>query len=265
MSSTAFIPFSHDVLGGCRAVLRPGHLAILPRLFRLESYLPNFADTDVHFLATSELGARFVESELYIKPGGGTRRAEENKDLQAFLFVIEGGVELRVDGQKYELDKGGFTWLPPEASYEVKNTSGALSRVLRFRRPYIRAEGVATPDLLVGNEKEVPGVPEGTCLAQYLIPFEEERGFDLAFNILSFGPSVCFDKAEAHIFEHGAYFLTGTGLFWISGEYYRVSVDDFVYFAPYVPHFVCCQGDETLSYLLYKNVNRDPIEDLKRI
>jgi (S)-ureidoglycine aminohydrolase len=262
MSSADFVPFEYSMLHGCRAVLRPGQCALLPRVFRVESWLPNYADTDVHVLASAELGARFVENELLIRPGGGTREPEQNGRLQAFLYVVEGAIHLTVDGKPHDLDTGGYAWLPPGTSYAVKNNTGALSRVIQFRRKYIPARGLATPGVLVSNQRDVPGMPEGTCLAQYLIPFEQDRGFDLAFNILSFPPSVSFDKAEIHIFEHGAYFLTGRGTFWIGGEYYDVRVDDFAYFAAYVPHFVSCQGDETLSYLLYKNVNRDPIEDL---
>lgn len=262
MSSASFVPFDYSVLGGNRAVLRPGCCAILPRVLRVESWLPNYAETDVHVLASAELGARFVEAELYIRPGGGTRQPEQNGRLQAFLYVLEGAVELKIDGTPYALGTGGYAWLPPGTAYEVKNHTADLSRVVLFRRMYIPAQGLATPGTLVSNQKDVPGLPEGTCFAQYLIPFEQDRGFDLAFNILSFPPSVSFDKAETHIFEHGAYFLTGRGTFWIGGEYYDVRVDDFVYFAAYVPHFVSCQGDQTLSYLLYKNVNRDPIEDL---
>ena len=57
-----------------------------------------------------------------------------------------------------------------------------------FRKRYSEVNGVAIPDPLIGNENDVPGIPEGTCLAQYLVPFEQDRGFDSAFNLLSFDP-----------------------------------------------------------------------------
>jgi (S)-ureidoglycine aminohydrolase len=261
MSAVNFVPFDYNVLGGTRAVIRPGICMVLPRVFRVDSWLPNFKDTDVFFLASAELGSGFEESEFQMKPGGGTRQPEKNGKLQAFLFVLEGEIELNVDGKVYNLDQGGYAWIPPQSSYEIKNSTKSLSRFIRFRRRYIKVEGLNVPDLLVGNEKNVIAVPEETCMVQFLIPFEQDRGFDLAFNILNFAPSVNFDRSETHIFEHGAYFLKGRGLFWINGEYHDVRVDDFVYFAAYVPHFAGTWGEETLSYLLYKNINRDVFLD----
>jgi (S)-ureidoglycine aminohydrolase len=261
MGSTDYTAFEPIVLGQCRAALRPGMCAILPRVFREMSFIPGLKDTDAQFLATEELGADFNMTELNIKPGGGTSRTISSQELQTFLYVLEGSLELTFDGRRCEMEPGGYAWLPPGAPYDLNNLTDGLSRVIWFRRRYHRVDDFQLPEPLVRNEKQVPGVPEGTCTAQYLLPFEQNRGFDCAFNLLSFGPSVCFDRAEAHIFEHGAYFLTGRGLFWINGVYHDVRVDDFVYFAPYVPHFVCCQGDEPLKYLLYKNINRDAIRD----
>jgi len=256
MPSTDFVPFDYNVLGGTRAVLRPGICLVLPRIFRVDSWLPNFKDTEVFVMASVELGAGFEESEFQMKPGGGTNKPEKNGNLQTFLFVLEGDIELRVDGKLYTLDKGGYAWIPPHFSYEISNSSIALSRFIRFRRPYIEVAGLKVPDLLISNEKNVKYKMDGTAKNQMLLPFEENRGFDSAFNILTFDPSVNFDRSETHIFEHGAYFLTGRGIFWINGEYHDVRVDDFVYFAAYVPHFVGTWGDTPLSYLLYKNINR---------
>jgi (S)-ureidoglycine aminohydrolase len=260
MSSTDFVPFDYSVLGGTRAVYRDGICLVLPRVFRVDSWLPNFKDTDVFFLASAELGAGFEESEYQMKPGGGTRQLEQNGKLQAFLFVLEGAIDLTVNGKMYTLDKGGYAWIPPGSSYEIKNSTITLCRFIRFRRNYIKVESLKVPDLLISNEKNVATIMDGTAKAQMLLPFEQDRGFDAAFNILTFDPSVNFDRSETHIFEHGAYFLTGRGLFWINGVYHDVREDDFVYFAPYIPHFVGTWGDTPLSYLLYKNINRDVVE-----
>ena len=94
-------------------------------------------------------------------------------------------------------------------------------------------------------------------IEQRLLPFEANQGFDLAMNILSFKPGVTFGRTEYHVFEHGAFFLNGRGTFWINGHNYEVHIDDFVYFYPYVPHWVGAFGPDTLTYILFKDVNRD--------
>lgn len=262
-SSKDFIPFAPEVLGQTRASVRPGVTMLLPRVFREQSWLPNWDKTLVEFLASPDLGARFIECEMKIEPGGGTRKPEVDH-LQHFVYMVEGQLTFKVQGKEHDFSPGSYAWVPPGEAYEIVNNSSELSRMVWFRTRYksIEEDGFPTPKLIVSREQDVKAVPEGPCMAQYLVPFEEDRGFDLAFNLLSFGPSVSFDRVEGHIFEHGAYFLTGRGLFWIEGEYYDVRVDDFAYFAPYIPHYVACFGDEPLKYLLYKNVNRDCVEDL---
>ena len=261
MSSHDYVPFSAEVMGGCRARVRPGVCTVLPSVFRETSYIPNLKNTKVQFLTTPDLGAHFTVCELFIDPDGGTEKPNTD-EFQHFLFVLEGELKLNFKDKSHNMIKGGYAWLPPETQFTFKNKTKSTTRAVWWRRSYKTVEGLKVPESIVKNEKDVPAVPEDTNMAQYLIPFEENRAFDMAISLLNFEPSVCFSRAEAHVFEHGIYFLQGRGIFWINGESFEVRKGDTVYIAPFIPHYACCFGEETLRYLLYKDVNRDVVEEI---
>ncbi len=122
-----------DVTSRCRAINKPGLYSILPASNRVFSYLPGFKDVQAQVLAAEQLGARFVEYELFVQPKGGTTgpRVEE---LEHFFFVLEGRLEFRLDGSKHSLKKGSFCWLPPSLPFQLTNPSAAVARLLWIRR-----------------------------------------------------------------------------------------------------------------------------------
>lgn len=250
-----FVPSEADIVSRCRAVIKPGVYAILPRANRVISTLPDFQGADAQILATPELGARFVEYELLVRPSGGTMKPICD-GLEHFLFVLEGNLELAMGGVKRELDEGAYVWFPPGVTYELKNQTACTSRVIWLRRCYEKVEGLAVPDPIIASEKDVPAVPEDTYLEQHLIPYENPS-FDLAINLLNFEPGIYFGFVESHVMEHGLYMLAGGGIYWLNGDYHEVQTDDFIYMAPYCPQFFYATGWQKGRYLLYKEVNRD--------
>jgi (S)-ureidoglycine aminohydrolase len=228
---------------------------ILPQANRVLSTLPNLRDTHVQVLVTPQLGARFVQHELLMQPGGGTIKPADDR-LEHFLFVLEGGVELAVGGAASQLDDGGYAWLPPGMAFELQNHKPSASRVLWLRRRYEGVDGLTVPGPIIANEKDVAALPEDTYLEQHLVPYENSA-FDMAVNLLSFEPGVYFSFAESHVMEHGLYMLAGRGIYWLNGDYHEVQANDFIYMAPYCPQFFYATGWETGRYLVYKEVNRD--------
>lgn len=249
------IPGEADIVSRCRAISKPGAYMILPQANRVLSTLPNLRDAHAQVLATPQLGARFVQYELLLRPGGGTIKPIDD-GLEHFLFILEGGVELIVDGVARELGEGGYAWLPSGIAYELENHQGSTSRVLWLRRRYEQVDGLTTPDLIIANETDVPALPEDTYLEQHLIPYEDVA-FDMAVNLLNFEPGIYFGFVESHAMEHGLYMLAGRGIYWLNGDYHEVQANDFIYMAPYCPQFFYATGWETGRYLVYKEVNRD--------
>lgn len=255
-------PTEADLVSRCRAVTKPGTYAILPQASRVESYLPNFRDVDVYVLAAPQLGARFVECELFVKPGGGSNQPIDD-GLEQFLFVLEGEIILELDAQSHHLTKGGLSWLPPHLSYNIYNSSKELSRVLWLRKRYEPIEGLKIPELIITHEKDILAYPwKASNLEKNLIPFHENLAFDMGCILLFFDPGHYFDFAESHINEHGLYMYEGRGVYWLNGNYHEAQAGDFIYMAPYCPQFFYPTGWDRSSYILYKEVNRDYINGL---
>ena len=244
-----------DLTTRCRAITRPGVYSILPAANRVLSNLPHFRGVQAQVLATPQLGARFVEHELVIQPGGGTASLW-NEDLEQFLFVLEGGIDFKLDGKSHPLGKGGFCWLPPSCPYQFVNESGAVSRLVWIRRRYEKVDGLAIPDPIIAHERDVTAEPIDTYMEKHLTSYED-LAFDMGINLQVFDPGVYFSFVESHIMEHGLYMLEGRGVYWLNHDYIETQKGDFIYMAPYCPQFFYATGWDQSAYLLYKDVNRD--------
>jgi (S)-ureidoglycine aminohydrolase len=249
-----------DVTSRCRCINVPGSYMIFPRANRVEHHLPGFEGVLAQVLATPQHGAQFVEHELLVEPDGGTTHTRDEA-LEQFLFVLEGGIDFTLEGKRHKFVQGNFAWLPPHRPYEFVNNTGAQARLVWIRRKYVEVEGVAVPAPILAHESDVTAYPTDTYMEQHLTPYEQ-LGFDMGINLQTFDPGVYFSFVEAHVMEHGLYMLAGRGLYWLNHDLIEVQKDDFIYMAPYCPQFYYATGWEKSAYLLYKDVNRDYVEDL---
>lgn len=154
------------------------------------------------------------------------------------------------------------TWLPPNTTYKVNNAADAESRMVWMRRRFIEVPGLAIPNAIVANEKDVKGEPTDTYMEQHLTPYYDDLGFDLGVNLQVFDPGSYFSMVEAHVMEHGLYMLYGQGLYWLNRDLLEVQKNDFIYMAPYCPQYFYATGWTKSAYLLYKDVNRDYVHFL---
>ena len=120
-------PVESNLLSMTRAIHVPHVVSVFPKAFVEYSHLPNFADTLAYLYTTPALGAGFLECELEMQPGGKTRKPMANY-LEHFLFVIDGGVELKLGGTKHTMEKGGYAWVPPNTTMELENTGNTANR-----------------------------------------------------------------------------------------------------------------------------------------
>lgn len=247
-----------NVTSRCRAINKPGIYSILPASNRVFSYLPGFKDVAAQVLAAPQLGARFVQYELFVQPGGGTS-APRGEKLEHFLFVLEGGLDFSLDGAKHSLERGSFCWLPPSRPFEFSNSTNGVTRLIWIRRRYIPVEGIAIPEPIISHESKVTAAPTDTYMEQHLTPYENPA-FDMGINLQVFDPGVYFSDVESHIMEHGLYMVAGRGIYWLNGDFIETRKDDFIYMAPFCPQFFYATGWEKSAYLLYKDVNRDYVD-----
>jgi (S)-ureidoglycine aminohydrolase len=244
-----------DVVSRCRAITKPGSFSILPRANRVFGTLPVLKGSQSQVLAAPPLCNYYVAHELVIAPGGGSANPIE-EDLEQYLYVLEGEMDLSLDDKTHHLIDGGYCWLPPGCTYEFANRGDGTSRVLWLRRKYVPVRGLTVPGPIIANERDVTAFPEDTYMEQHPIPYEN-LAFDMAFNILTFEPGVYFGFVESHIMEHALYMLEGRGVYWLNGDFVEVQKDDFIFMAPYCPQFVYTTGWGTMRYMVYKEVNRD--------
>ena len=69
------------------------------RLWVLSRPLSGFAET-------------FSQYIMEVQPGGGSDRPETDPQAQGVLFVVEGAVTLTLGGEVYQLDTGGYAYIP---------------------------------------------------------------------------------------------------------------------------------------------------------
>lgn len=249
-----------DLVARTRAITKPGSYSILPRGSRVMSTLPILQGAQVQVLAAPPLSNYYVAHEIVISPNGGSAKPVV-QDLEQYLYVLEGDLDLYLDGKTHHLAVGGFSWLPPSRPFTFKNPGEGICRVVWLRRKYVPSEGLAIPDPIVSNEQDVAPFPEDTYMEQHPIPYENPA-YDMAFNILTFEPGEYFPFAESHIMEHALYMMEGRAIYWLNGDHSEVQKDDFIYMAPYCPQFAYATGWGKMRYMVYKDVNRDYTPDL---
>ncbi len=239
-----------------RPFLQPGVACFMPRAFMCGSQLPDWKGTTVFFLATPKLGAKFIECTLEISKDGGSIGRIENK-YENYMFVLEGSIELTLYGKRHTMEKHGYFWAPPGSDFELVNKREETARVLWVRKIYVPTPYFSVPQAIVSNINDVKGIYSVDGIEQRCLPLEDDRGFDMAMNLITFEPGVTFTRVESHICEHGNYFVSGRGFITINGRFVEVYQDDFCYVAPYTPHTAAGLQPEPMSYLLYKNINRE--------
>ena len=85
----------------------------------------------------------------------------------------------------------------------------------------------------------------------------KDTAFDMNMHILSFEPGGCHSFVETHVQEHGAYILSGEGMYIMEQEWIPIRKDDFMWFGPYVPQACYGVGREPFAYIYSKDCNRD--------
>jgi (S)-ureidoglycine aminohydrolase len=240
------------IYGHNRTMVTP-HYAVMPPEGILESRLPGWRDTLVRFQTSPGMGARFAQALLEVAHGGGTTQPIDD-GLEHFLYVLSGAAEITIGSAAETLAAGGYAYCPAGSTLAMRGAA----RAIWIKRPYEPVPGIAAPKPLFGHRDRVERRLKHTDgrAWQHLLP-DEDLGFDMAVNILSFAPGTYFPFIETHIMEHGLYMLQGQGLYLLGREWHECWTGDFIWMGPYVPQQFYCTGWEEAAYLLYKDVNRD--------
>ncbi|MGI9382930.1 MAG: bifunctional allantoicase/(S)-ureidoglycine aminohydrolase [Methyloligellaceae bacterium] len=253
-----------DVLSG-RAVFTEAY-AVIPRGVLQDivtSALPFWDRTRAWILARPLTGFAETFAQLIVEvgPGGGSDRPEPDAGAEAVLFLLEGSLQLSLDGGDHLLEPGGFAYIPPGCNWTLKNTAAVPARFHWIRKAYEAVEGLAKPDPIVVNERDVtpapmPGTDGKWTTTRFVDPSDMRH--DMHVTVVTFASGTILPFCETHVMEHGLYVLEGKAVYRLNRDWVEVEAGDFMWLRAFCPQACYAGGPGPFRYLLYKDVNRHP-------
>ena len=240
-------------LGRTRSSQQPNHLLLTANTF-VRTVLPGMKGCSAIVHVGPALGAKFTEYTAEFEDGGelgGT-------PAQRFIFVIDGGLQLEVNGKCSELRARAYAFLPEGLQHRLKATQS--SRVAVIEKFYQPVSAIEPPRLIVSNEDAVASHPledDPSLQVKCLLP--EEMCFDFAVNTMVYQPGASLSMVEMHVMEHGLIMLEGGGIYRLGDSWYPVTAGDFIWMAPWCPQWFGALGKQPAKYLIYKDWNRHPL------
>lgn len=251
------IGYSDELLSS-RSIIRRGNFALIPPDGLVKNTVPGFEDCELSILSTPKLGATFVDYIVTMLPNGRNELGFGEEGVETFVYVLDGKVKISDGETEYIHTTGGYVYLPAGKKMYLENVNGANSELFLYKKRYEAIAG-HTAHVVSGNTNEMAAEHyEGMSdvLLTDLLP--KELGFDMNFHILSFKSGASHGYIETHVQEHGAYMLSGSGVYVLDNEWIPIQKGDYLFMGAYVPQATYAVGrDESFSYLYSKDCNRD--------
>ena len=246
-----------------RAMFTPAYAVIPKSTFTdiVTSLLPFWQGARFWVLARplSGFAETFSQYIAEIQPGGGSDRPEIDPQAEAILFVVEGEMTLRVDGQEHLMEAGGYAYLPPGVDWALRNHATSPGRFHWIRKAYQAVAGLDQPTAFVTNEKDIAPtqMPDtgGAWATTRFVEMDDLR-HDMHVTIVTLQPGAVIPFAETHVMEHGLYVLEGKGVYRLNQDWVEVEAGDFMWLRAFCPQACYAGGPGPFRYLLYKDVNR---------
>ncbi|XP_010269826.1 PREDICTED: (S)-ureidoglycine aminohydrolase [Nelumbo nucifera] len=243
-----------DLPGFTRSVYKRDHAVITPES-HVFSPLPDWTNTLGAYLITPAMGSHFV---MYLaKMQVNSSSAIPPKDVERFLFVVQGAVTLvDVYGDSNRLQVDSYAYLPANFEHSLKCDVSATLVV--FERRYANLEN-HVPEKIVGSTdmQQLLETPGEVFELRKLLP--ASTPYDFNIHIMDFQPGEYLNVKEVHYNQHGLLLLEGQGIYRLGDSWYPVQAGDAIWMAPFVPQWYAALGKTRTRYLLYKDVNRNPL------
>ena len=222
------------------------------RFWVLARPMTGFSETFSHYIAE-------------VQPGGGSTRPDTAKGVQSVIFVVEGAVDLMINGEMATLATGGYAYIPAGAEWALANTGDEAARFHWIRKRYQPVDGLGLPDAFVTSDAEVapiamPDTNGAWATTRFADP--EDLRHDMHVNIVTFQPGGVIPFAETHVMEHGLYVLEGKAVYRLNQDWVEVEAGDYMWLRAFCPQACYAGGPGPFRYLLYKDVNRHMALDL---
>jgi (S)-ureidoglycine aminohydrolase len=258
------LPSQSELMTG-RAVFTEAY-AVIPRGVMTDivtSFLPGWTDTRAWVLARplSGFAETFSQTIVEVGSGGGSDAPEPDPVAEAVLFVVEGALQLTLEGKAHSLSAGGYAFVPPGMAWAVRNTSGSPVTFHWIRKAYEPAPGLPAPSAFVTSDAEtspiaMPDTNGAWATSRFADP--GDLSHDMHVNIVTFQPGGVIPFEETHVMEHGIYVLEGKAVYKLNRDWVEVEAGDFMWLRAFCPQACYAAGPGPFRYLLYKDVNRHP-------
>lgn len=239
--------------------------AIIPKKVLTDiviSYLPFWNDMRMWVIARplSGFSETFSQYIVDLSPGGGSDKPELDEAAETVLFVVEGEMDITIEGVKHHLEEGGYAFLPPKCNWTIRNNEDKPARFHWIRKAYQYVDGIEPPEAFVTNDNDVEGIPmpdthQDVWKTTRFVDQTDMR-HDMHVNIVTFEPGGVIPFDETHVMEHGLYVLEGKAVYHLNGEWVEVEAGDFMWLRAFCPQSCYAGGPGPFRYLLYKDVNR---------
>ena len=255
-------PPQTELLTG-RAVFTEAYAVIPKGVIRdiVSSFLPHWDGTRVWVLARplSGFAETFSHYLVELSEGGGSDQPEPDAEAQGALFVVGGELTLDLAGKQHVMKAGGFAYIPPGASWRVRNRGKGEAHFHWIRKLYQRVPDLPLPDPIVTNEATIapspmPGTEGRWATTRFVDPADLRH--DMHMTIVTFEPGAAIPFAETHVMEHGLYVLEGKAVYRLNQDWVEVEAGDYMWLRAFCPQACYAGGPGRFRYLLYKDVNR---------
>ena len=240
-------------LGQTRSSQQRNHLLLTADTF-VRTTLPGMKSCAAIVHAGPAMGAQFAQYTAEFEAGGelgGTT-------AQRFLYVLEGQLQLAVDGRQTGLGTRGYAYLPEGSRHRVE--ASVASRAAVIEKHYKPLAAVEPPRAVISSEDAVSSHPLGDdpgLQVKCLLP--DTMNFDFAMNTMVYQPGAALSMVEMHVMEHGLLMLEGGGIYRLGDSWYPVTAGDFIWMGPWCPQWFGAIGKVPAKYLIYKDWNRHPL------
>ena len=247
-----------------RAVVTNSY-AVIPRdVLRdiVTSVLPFWRLTRAWIVARPMTGfaETFSQYVVQVEAGGGSTRPETEPGVESVLFVLDGDLDVRIDGSTRSIGRGGYVFVGPDSLWSLEAQTQAT--FVWIRKRYERIDGIDAPEsFVVEDEAALDAVPmpgtDGAWATTRFVDAADTR-HDMHVNIVTFSPGAVIPFKETHVMEHGLYVLQGKAVYHLNHDWVEVERGDFIWLRAFCPQACYAGGPDHFRYLLYKDVNRHP-------
>ncbi|WP_148861424.1 bifunctional allantoicase/(S)-ureidoglycine aminohydrolase [Marinobacter fonticola] len=246
-----------------RAVFTDAYAVIPKGVMRdiVTSALPHWENTRLWVLSRplSGFAETFSQYIMEVSAGGGSERPESDPNAEGVLFVVEGEMTLTMAGQRHRMETGGYAFIPPGTTWQLRNETDTTVRFHWIRKAYEWVDGIEAPQPFVTNDNDVTPMEmpetEGRWTTTRFADPQDIR-HDMHVNIVNFQPGGVIPFAETHVMEHGLYVLEGKAVYRLNQDWVEVEAGDYMWLRAFCPQACYAGGPGPFRYLLYKDVNR---------